>query len=71
MHTLKSAQAITLTTYCESTGKESLFYLTTPLEPLVFIFYQVLNIKHMVIVTYFYRGNPLATISNKHKGYAP
>ena len=40
--------------------KESLFYLTTPLEHIDSLYHQLLGVKHMVIVTYSFRGNPLS-----------
>ena len=38
---------------------ESLFYLMKPLEHIDFPYLRLLDVKHMVSVTYFFRENPL------------
>ena len=41
--------------------KKSLFYLMTPLKHIDFSYHRLLDIKHMVIMTYFFRQNPLSS----------
>ena len=36
-----------------------MFYLTTPLEHIDFSYHRLLDVKHMVILTYIFRGNML------------
>ena len=43
--------------------KESLFHLTIPLEHIDFSYHRLLDIKHIIIVTYFLRENPLSSHS--------
>ena len=47
---------ITLTVHV----KVSLFCLTPPLEHIDFSYHRLLDVKHMVLLTYFFRGNQLS-----------